>query len=383
MADLLHSLSDRLHVHRAQSKERMRPTRAFSCRCGNPVFFTNSRCLPCNSVLGYLPDEGKVVTLDPGPRPGTWTAEGRDEVLAFCANYDSPAGCNWLTNADTSSPFCISCRLNRTIPNLSEPENAGYWAELESAKRRMVSQLIGFGLPVRSKWEDPGSGAFFDFLRSEPGGPQVMTGHASGVITVNAEEADDARREQIRHAMHEPYRTLLGHFRHEIGHYYWDRLIWGTKWLQPYRELFGDERASYAEALKRNYEQGPPPDWPLSYVSSYATMHPWEDWAETWAHYMHIMDTVETALSFGLSADDTECPIVPFGKDALHAPDDADTDQFLHMLNGWLEVTIVLNELSRSMGEPEFYPFVLSKPAVAKLQFVQRVVSDACPDMEL
>jgi hypothetical protein len=383
MGDLLHSLSDRLHMHRAQIKEQARPTRAFSCRCGNPVFFNNSRCLPCNSALGYLPDEGKVVTLDPGPRAGTWTVEGRDEVLAFCVNYHSPAGCNWLTNADTPSPFCISCRLNRTIPNLSEPDNASYWAELEAAKRRMVSQLISFTLPVRSKWEDPEGGAFFDFLRSPPGGPQVMTGHASGIITVNVEEADDARREQIRHAMHEPYRTLLGHFRHEIGHYYWNRLIWGATWLEPCRKLFGDERASYSEALKRNYEQGPPPDWPLSYISAYATMHPWEDWAETWAHFMHIMDCVETAMSFGLSADDTECAIVPFGKDALYAPDDPDADHFLRMLNGWTEVTIVLNELSRAMGEPDVYPFVLSKTAVAKLQFVQMVVSDACPDMEL
>src|SRR5262249_32771116 len=152
---------------------------------------------------------------------------------------------------------CVACRLNRTTPDLSDPDNVRYWAALEAAKRRLVSQLLAMGLPVRSKArEDPEHGVMFDFLRAPKGGPPVMTGHASGLITINAEEADDAKREATRHAMREPYRSLLGHFRHEIGHYYWDRLIWDTKWLEPFRALFGDERASYAEALKRNYEQG-------------------------------------------------------------------------------------------------------------------------------
>ena len=151
----------------------------------------------------------------------------------------------------------------------------------------------------------------------------------AGLITINVEEADDAKREQIRHAMREPYRTLLGHFRHEVGHYYWDRLIWDSKWLEPFRQLFGDERASYAEALKRNYEQGPPADWALSYISSYATMHPWEDWAETWAHYMHVVDSLATAMGFGLDAEDIEGDIEPFGPDALYAPDDPNATRFL------------------------------------------------------
>jgi hypothetical protein len=197
------------------------------------------------------------------------------------------------------------------------------------------------------------------------------------------EEADDAKREAIRHAMREPYRTLLGHFRHEVGHYYWDRLVWETKWLEPFRRLFGDERASYAEALKRNYEQGPPADWAQSYISSYATMHPWEDWAETWAHYMHVVDSLATAMGFGLDADDLEGHIVPFGKDVLYAPSDPNAPRFLELLNGWLEMTMVLNELARSMGQPDFYPFVMSGPAVAKLQFVQMVVADARTQTEL
>ena len=280
--------------------------------------------------------------------------------------------------------YCIACRLNRTIPNLDDADNARYWTRIESAKRRLVAQLIALGLPVSSKVdEDPERGLMFDFLRSPPKGPRVMTGHASGLITINVEEADDAKREQIKHDLHEPYRTLLGHFRHEVGHYYWDRLVWDTQWLEPFRQLFGDERASYAEALKRNYEQGPPADWANSYISSYATMHPWEDWAETWAHYLHVVDSLGTAMGFGLDAENLESDIQPFTRDALYAPDDPDAERFLSLLNGWLEMTMVLNEMARSMGYPDFYPFVMSRPVVAKLQFVQMVVIDARTNPDL
>jgi len=237
---------------------------------------------------------------------------------------------------------------------------------------------------VRSKVEeDPERGLMFDFLRSPPIGPRVMTGHASGLVTINVEEADDAKREQIRHQMREPYRTMLGHFRHEVGHYYWERLVWDSRWLEPFRQLFGDERASYAQALKRNYEQGPPPNWANSYISSYATMHPWEDWAETWAHYLHVVDSLGTALGFGLDAENLEGDVQPFTRDALYAPDNPNAELFLSLLNGWLEIMMVLNEMARSMGQPDFYPFVMSKPVVAKLQFVQMVVFDARTNPDL
>src|SRR6478609_7745113 len=228
-----------------------------------------------------------------------------------------------MSLAANPAHFCIACRLTRTIPDLGDPDNARYWAGIEAAKRRLVAQLITLGSPVRSRLvDDPEQGLMFDFLRSPPGGPQVMTGHANGLITLNVEEADNAKREAIRHAMREPYRTLLGHFRHEVGHYYWDRLIWNTRWLEPFRALFGDERASYSEALKRNYEQGPPADWAKSYISSYATMHPWEDWAETWAHYLHVVDSLGTALGFGLDAEDLDSSISPFTPADLYAPED-------------------------------------------------------------
>jgi hypothetical protein len=200
----------------------------------------------------------------------------------------------------------------------------------------------------------------------------VVTGHAQGLITLNLEEADDARREALRLALREPYRTLLGHLRHEIGHYYWDRLVAGTRWHEPFRARFGDERDAYAAALQRHYDHGPPPAWAGRFISAYAASHPWEDWAETFAHYLHLLDTVDTALSFGLTPDDIALPIEPFGPDALDHPDDA--ARFLRLVNGWLELTAVVNELARSMGQPDVYPFVLSRTAVAKLHLVHRVV---------
>lgn len=379
MDDLLHSVSDRVSAwHAAPKAERKRLSRHYACCCGTKVYFDNALCPNCGMTLGYLADEGRLATLYPGPVPGTWTARGRYDALQFCANYNTPAACNWMVAADSDPPFCTACRLNRTIPDISDPENALYWSRIEAAKRRVISQLLGFGSPVRSKiYDDPEKGVMFDFLRSPPEGPKVLTGHANGLITINVEEADDAKREKMRHAMREPYRTLVGHFRHELGHYYWDRLIWDTAWLEPFRQLFGDERASYAEALKRNYEEGPPADWAESYISAYATMHPWEDWAETCAHYMHIVDSLTTAMGFGLDADDVEGGVHYLGKDALYAPDDRHASRFLELLNGWREITVVLNEMARSMGQPDIYPFNLSKPAVAKLQFVQIVVSDA------
>jgi hypothetical protein len=379
MDDVLLSLSDHVESRRGDpSLRRQRLSRHYRCDCGNCVYFNDTQCPECGATLGYLADEGRMATLDAGREPGTWKTHRHASLLRFCINQQSVAACNWLVSADDPEQLCASCRLTRTIPDLNDPDNARYWNRIEAAKRRLVSQVLAIGPPLRSKFrDDPQNGVMFDFLRSPPGGPQVMTGHANGLITLNVEEADDAKREQIRYAMHEPYRTLLGHFRHEIGHYYWDRLIWNTEWLEPFRQLFGDERASYADALKRNYEQGPPADWAASYISSYATMHPWEDWAETWAHYMHMIDSLTTAMGFGFDADDVEGDVVPYGKEVLHAPDDRHAHRFLHLLNGWREITLVLNEMARSMGEPDYYPFVISPPAVAKLQFVQMVVSHA------
>ena len=300
------------------------------------------------------------------------------------------------TGAAPRQPLCRACRLNRTIPDQTVEENRRWWAEIERAKRRLVSSLIALRLPVASRVsEDPTRGLAFDLLRAPPGGPPVTTGHADGIITLDIEEADDSRREGRKAALREPYRTLLGHLRHEVGHYYWQRLVDGTPWLEPFRALFGDERADYAAALQRHYEQGPPTEWPLSHVSAYASAHPWEDWAETWAHYLHMLDTLDTAASFGLDAAQVELGYEPFTPPVLTSPGPGAADaprarsvpapdaagrtdeDFLEFVNAWMKLTGVLNELSRSMGLPDFYPFVLSVAAVRKLHLVHRVVSEA------
>jgi hypothetical protein len=327
----------------------------------------------------------QVYPLTPASEPGFWQLAGDDASSGKylrCANLDSPAGCNWLVSeqdaAGNSRLLCIACRLNRTIPDLSVPANAVLWSRLEAAKRRLVSSLVALDLPVDSRVDqDAERGLAFDFLSSPPQGPRVLTGHADGIITINIEEADDSARERIREQLHEPYRTVLGHLRHEVGHYYWDRLIAGSPWLDNFRKLFGDEQQDYAAALQRNYQQGPSPGWEQRHVSAYASVHPWEDWAETWAHYLHMVDVLDTALSFGLDIRTLEMEIEPFNRDALFRPNDPGAKRFLSFLNAWIELSAVLNELTRSMGQPDLYPFALPRPAVAKLHFVHLLIAQS------
>lgn len=318
--------------------------------------------------------------LKPAEQPGTFKLDGDDDAEATwrrCKNFDSPAGCNWLVPADEAEPQCRSCRLNRTIPDLADADNQLWWRKIENAKRRLVSQLLNLGLPVVSKVsEDPDRGFMFDLLRSPPKGPRVLTGHAEGLITLNVEEADDSIREKTRQQMREPYRTLLGHFRHEVGHYYWDRLVWDTPWLEKFRALFGDEQQDYAAALKRNYEQGPPANWRDNHISSYASVHPWEDWAETWAHYLHVVDSLDTALRFGLRGEDVEQAVEPFTIDDLYDPTTPDAPRVILLVNSWVQLTTVLNELARSMGQHDFYPFVMSRPVLRKMHFIQMIVKE-------
>jgi hypothetical protein len=380
MQGRLASLGRWLKANRKQRKTLKSMSRAYQCRCGTQIFFANTQCLTCQSMLGYLPDVSTLATLDPGAEPGTVTVAGRKGAYRYCGNRHTPAVCNWLVPAGDANPLCVACRLNNTIPNLDDADNARYWAAIEAAKHRLVAQLLALGLPLQSKVdEDPEQGLMFDFLRQLPEGPPVMTGHATGLITLNIEEADDAKRAKIKQDLHEPYRTLLGHFRHEVGHYYWDRLVRDSHWLEPFRQMFGDERADYGESLKRHYAEGPPAGWQDAFISSYATSHPWEDWAETWAHYLHVTDSLSTALGFGLDAGDLEKRINPFTRDDLYAPDHLRAGEFLTLLNSWIEMVMVLNEMARSMGEQAFYPFVMPKPVVAKLQLIHMIVTGASP----
>lgn len=380
MASIFEAITRRL-VEAWKNDEPVARSRSYRCRCDRAVFFRNSICLGCKAPLGYEPDVGQIVALKPGAARGTWkpfNQEADAPLWRRCENFDSPAGCNWLTSAAEAEPLCVSCRLNHTIPQLDDADNALWWRKIENAKRRLVAQLLRLGLPVKSKVsEDPEHGVMFDFLRSPKEGPRVLTGHADGLITLNVEEADDSKRESIRQAMREPYRTLLGHFRHEIGHYYWDRLVYDTPWLEKFRALFGDERQDYGEALKRNYEKGPPADWADRHITSYASVHPWEDWAESWAHYLHVVDSLDTALGFGLRGEEVEAAVEPFQVEDLFDPTAEDAQRVVLLVNSWVQLTTVLNEMARSMGQHDYYPFVMSRPVLRKMHFIQMVVKDS------
>jgi hypothetical protein len=339
----------------------------------------------CGRELGFLPDLLCLSSLEPAENGLFKVTDPNDGIRVYrkCQNYTRESVCNWMiaTPAPSSmeqkgEAFCASCRLNQTIPDLNRPQNRDLWARMEIAKRRLVYSLLNLKLPIANKSDDPKNGLAFAFLEDEvrPDGivSKALTGHDNGLITLNIAEADDAAREKIRLAMGEPYRTLLGHFRHEVGHHYWDRLVNGSKFALPFRKLFGSEEMDYSQALERYYVNGASANWQESYISGYATAHPWEDWAETWAHFMHIQDTLEVARDFGL-----------VGKSIRLDPKDQGLKSWLsagqttvkEIIGAWSELAIMLNSLNRSMGLPDTYPFVLSQPIVDKLGFIFDVIS--------
>ncbi|MCB1132779.1 MAG: putative zinc-binding peptidase [Verrucomicrobiae bacterium] len=351
----------------------------FRCpSCDNTVFFENDRCLHCGSELAYFPETGRFTSIeaaggDDAGRPLFREGGEAEATHRMCANRVEHAACNWMVPADDPLPFCRSCRLNRTIPNLLEAGSREAWMRIESAKRRFVRTLLDLGLPLESKTENPGDGIAFDFLRDSWGAPPVMTGHDNGLITINLGEADDIERTRARVELDERYRTLLGHFRHESGHYYWDKLVRGGPLLGEFRALFGDERTDYASALSAYYANGPRPDWMAGYVSAYASSHPWEDWAETWAHYLHTVDALETADSFGM----TLAPRTPEGGGIASLaltprPDGGRT--FDDMMRSWVSLTVALNSFNRALGMPDPYPFALTPGSIAKLRFVHETI---------
>jgi hypothetical protein len=354
----------------------------FECqKCHNAIHFENSACVACGSRLGYAPDEQKMIAVEAmdGPaseRPVFNAASGNGRRYFFCANADQGV-CNWLVPVEDRRAMCLSCCHNRIAPDLTVDGNIRRWSLIEKAKRHLFYSLLLWELPTPTLADNVREPLVFDLIGDVLTGQgvlKVLTGHESGVITLNIAEADDDEREKRRIAMGEPYRTLLGHFRHEIGHYYWDLLVRDEQRLQEFRAIFGDESADYAMALQSHYAIGAPPGWPASFISAYATSHPWEDFAETWAHYMHIVDTLETAHSLGISlkprhsANENLEIAVRF--DAYRSND---VDE---ILAAWTPVSVAINSLNRSLGEADAYPFVLSHAIVEKLGFIHRLVRD-------
>jgi len=353
--------------------------KVFHCdHCDHLVFFENTVCVSCQHRLAFLPEVLDVGSLEEVDEDHWISPLTRDSGRRYrlCQNYVDAVVCNWAVDAADDNPLCESCRLTRVIPDLTTPGNAEAWYRLEVAKRRVLYTLLRLGLPVRDQGTAGPQGLAFEFLADPTDASMpVLTGHANGVVTVNIAEADDAEREKRRQGLREPYRTLLGHFRHEIGHYYWSRLIEDSADIERFRALFGDDRADYAAALTQHYEEGPPADWPTRFVSAYASAHPWEDWAETWAHYLHMTDTLETAAACGLSLrpprqGEPALARVPSAVVTPSAP-------FDRLITSWHPVTYVLNSLNRGMGLGDAYPFVLAPAAIEKLRFVHEVLAKA------
>jgi len=318
--------------------------RAFRCRvCDSELFFENSACVTCGSVLGFSRQERAIVPLD---ETGRYVDAGR-WIWHRCRNFEL-SGCTWLARIDGGQ--CEACDLTRTRPADADVDGLAQFGKAEAAKRHLVVELDSRGFRI--------DGLVFDMLSSTGAwGEDVVIGHADGVITIDVAESDDARRERIRGELGEPYRTMLGHLRHEVGHFVQQQLVTGGDRLAAYRGLFGDETADYQAEIDRHYAEGPPEGWAASYLSAYATMHPFEDFAETFAHYLHISDTCETAAAQGLV---TVAPAA-FGS-------------FRDLVRGvWIPLAIALNQINRSMGKDDLYPFVIPEPVLDKLDFVARL----------
>jgi hypothetical protein len=332
--------------------------RDFVCpNCGKRLAFENSVCLSCGNAVGFDLGEREFALV--GPDGATVEAPGR----RICANLHV-AVCNWLVAADSSSRLCRSCRLTRTRPADDDEAGLPEFAKAEAAKRRLVMELSELGLPIIGRDEDPVAGLCFDLLSSAH--TTVMTGHEDGLITLDLAESDDVHREELRISMDEPYRTLLGHFRHEIGHYYFSVLADHSPARAEADAMFGDADADYQEALDRHYSAGPPADWRQRYISSYATMHPAEDWAETFAHYLHIRDTIDTSAAFGFAPAGT----------ALDKTLAGDTG-FDRITELWLPLSWALNMINRSMGHSDLYPFVLPAAVLAKMRLIHHLIGAA------
>lgn len=355
----------------------------FQCQCcGHILYFENTVCLKCGSMLGYLPEDDRMIAVAPdGPiwraLPGAHgVAVGASDPgpLRFCRNWERSA-CNWMHRSAAGdgtgkAGYCLACQHNRTVPDLSTPNHVALWIKIEAAKRRLVYSILRLNLPRPLPESGHAEPLVFDFLADDPASPKpVLTGHSDGVVTIALIEADDAAREERRSQMGEAYRTLLGHFRHEVGHYYWDILVRDNPAaLQACRTLFGDERADYAEAMQQHYLTGAPEGWENQFVSAYATMHPWEDWAETWAHYLHMVDTLETAAALGLRVDAGSALAAHVESDPYGSQNAAE------LIGTWVPLTLALNSLNRSMGQNDLYPFSLSADVQAKLSFVHDLV---------
>ncbi|KQV68148.1 putative zinc-binding metallopeptidase [Rhizobium sp. Root1220] len=351
--------------------------RLFACdNCDQVVHFDNRHCVRCNCRLGFLPDDLSMHALEPSS-DDVWHLVARsDRQVRFCANAGLDI-CNWLIDDDEAGGFCIACRHNRLVPNTGSVDGVARWRRISQAQRHLFYSFLRWHLPHPDRQQDPTGGLVFDFLEDTVQSDGIvvpaMTGHEEGLIAIRAAEADDLTREQARASMNEPYRTLLGHFRHEAGHFVWNKLVRDRNGFEGFRAVFGDDRQDYSAALQTHYSNGAPLGWQESFISAYAASHPWEDFAECFAHCLHIVDTLETARAFGIATDPrghhemaTEVDFNPYKAGSAK-----------QLVDAWVPLSVAINAIQRSMGQPDSYPFILSLPVVAKLEYMLQLIQAA------
>jgi hypothetical protein len=319
--------------------------RTFFCpQCNQRIFFEQVHCTHCSQLLAFDPAALAIRRLN---------------EVRICSNRNL-IGCNW--SADEGGLYCCSCALTRTIPSLGLEKNSLLWSRVEQAKRRLAYDLYRLKLPLTTEGVGP---LAFDILSEDASEGPIMTGHSAGLITLNLVEADDVEREARRVALREPYRTLLGHFRHEAGHFYWDLVVTETKLKGPFRLIFGDESQGYQDALKVYHDRCDTSYNRSAFISEYASSHPWEDWAETFAHFLHIVSALDSAAGLPLS----------LGSRALETLRDPYLESdFNALLASWKPLCYSLNELNRSLGLGDAYPFELSDVVSGKLHFVPMAI---------
>jgi hypothetical protein len=330
--------------------------RLFTCPvCRQQVYFDNTVCLACGSEIAFAPERLKMVAIDAAPH-----------THRTCVQRASPQACNWAIEAADPIERCRSCRLTGAASAVGAE---ALRSRAEAAKRQVLYTLLQLGVPFAAKLSDADRQGL-RFVWASPGpDASVLTGHHDGTIVLNLNEADDAHREAARVSFGEPQRTVLGHLRHELSHYLFQRLIDGTAEIATFREHFGDERADYPQALQRHYEFGPPAEWQHRFVSAYASAHPWEDWAETCAHYLLMIEAVDTAAAWGLQLSPADGARVQPDPAAARLPVER------LVVDHWLPMARFLNAMARSLGLADSYPYLLPPPVLDKLRFVQRTLT--------
>lgn len=312
----------------------------FSCPgCAGRLFFDNLSCA-CGREVAFDPEAGRFVS-----------------EASTCSNR-APIMCNWV--APEGGGLCESCVTTRIHPDLAVPGNGLLWAKAEQAKRRALAGLRRWG------WfgdADDGPRPEFHMLSeaTASGSVDVTMGHAAGVVTIDLAESDAAEQVRRREQLGEPYRTMVGHFRHEIAHFLFERLAASGAFTSGFRALFGDERADYGAALRRHYEAGPPEGWERNCISAYASAHPHEDWAESAAHMLHLVDMVDSFAAADLSS-------ATFSKPGHDAYAEVDASR---LLAAALEIGVALNHVNRALGVDDLYPFVTPDKVLEKLAFAQ------------